>query len=168
MADDVPDLLSLVQRFWGPLLAEHRFADVDHLNRAGEFQMVIYASPDCQVKFIYERGAIAILFGRSDAPRIFPDEVDGQRVWYTMSSVRSFENQIHPDQAYKLPPEGPRDETDDEAYLRTTAALMRPYMPRVIAAFSPRPPDGWWPGFRFAEARDRSRFSEVGTQPAGP
>ena len=168
MAGEVPDLRALVQRFWGPVLAEYRFAEVAQLDRGGEFQMVLYASPDCQVKVIYERGAIAILFGRSNAPRAFPDEVDGQRVWFTMSSVRSYENQIHPDQAYRLPPEGPVEETDDEAYLRTTAALMRPYMPRVIAAFSPHPPQGWWAGFRFAEARDLARFSGVGTEPAAP
>ena len=168
MTDVVPDLRGLVQRFWGPLLAEYRFAEVDHLDRAGEFQMVIYASPDCQIKFIYERGAIAILFGRSDAPRAFPDEANGRRVWYSMSSVRAYENEIHPGQAYRLPPEPDRDETDDEAYLRTTAALMRPYMPRVIAAFSPRPPDGWWLGFYAADARDRASFAHVGTSPTPP
>ena len=117
------------------------------MNYGGEHQMTVFASPLCQVKFLYEAGYMDVLFGRPDAPRQYSDHVDGVRVWFSAGSAWRHEDGIHPGLAFRLVPGPAGGEPGPDAYLRSMATILRPYMDRLAVAFSSNPPPGWWDGF---------------------
>jgi hypothetical protein len=136
-----------IERHFAFLFDSAGFALVAERNvRSGEYQLQVAASPECQIKFLLQQEVFELRFGRTGAPREFADEdATGATAWYSFWGLMGFEDHLHPAQEMHLPPPTGVRSVDDEMAFQ--AALLRHYLPRLAAAFSPRPPAGWWMNF---------------------
>jgi len=147
MADAVQsDFRAALVRHFAYLFNDYGFQFTASLNeRGGEYQMQIATSPDCQIKFTLEQDAFSLYFARTDAPRVWPDEAGGVTWWHAVAMLMVFEDRLHPNQAVSLPPG--RGDIPLDGVLQAYATLLRAYVDRMIKAFSPTPPPGWWAAY---------------------
>jgi len=60
--------------------------DVDH----GEHILIILQSPDCRIKFIYDRGTVEATIGTLSSPVGWTDCVDNTRYWFDLLTMIAF------------------------------------------------------------------------------
>src|SRR3989304_1139943 len=72
------------------LFAEFGFAVVHQEDSWGEHGLVILESRSCRLKAVFDRGAIEVFLGRSDAPPTWSSVTEGRRAWFYLRTVVDF------------------------------------------------------------------------------
>ena len=129
--------LGLVLDRFGYLLNEYGF-EVIHKEsvRLGERCMVVLASPDCRIRFIFDRGGVEVDMGGVDAPATWGPGGRDRRQWFAIHAVSYF---LHggkrptTEQARALGKEF--DSMTTEEIVSSLADYFRPFAREAFALF---------------------------------
>jgi len=79
-----------VSRHYGWVLNEYGFVTVDERDSGGERCLIVAESPDCRLRFMFDRGVVEVHVGRKEARPSWTDGRTGSVEWFAITLVLSY------------------------------------------------------------------------------
>ncbi len=154
-----PGFLDAISEYLDFLFTEFGFAVVHQEDSWGEHGLVILESSSCQVKVIFDRGAIEISLGKKGAARTWSSEDRGRKTWFYLRGVVDYLQGRPKRTLAELLAEGESHEVSQWSDLAEAAELLRPVAQEAFTLFGEGPSPETWKAFEtyYTDNQDLAR-----------